>query len=405
MRLNKLFTFLLGVSVLPSIVSLTEWYRTGTSTHSPTSMVSCSKCKSEAVDTYALAKCDQCAILLCIECSKLTASEHRGITVKKRSAGITYHCIECLSKSNTTGYCGLSKAELQTMVSRTIQAEMADLKTFLNKHTEVNAGGMKDVAEELRGQSKIITGMAAALQEIKPIEKQSNELEILRKEFKSLGKKYEAQQAELKLLREDIKSVRALREDYESNKLELELLKKDLAKFQKILAQNNSKPNSNSKNDSNPALFHLESITPTAREKSFQTKSGRVVGQRKDCDKLVASTPQTSVLISKVSLDIDSKDLKDYLHNTFGPEERFAIEPLVVKSGEYKSFKVMTRRVLEDALLNPQNWPENIEVKKFSFFRPQQSWSKSSATNGNDYRNQQKQKNSNFIQNRKRTQH
>lgn len=57
----------------------------------------------------------------------------------------------------------------------------------------------------------------------------------------------------------------------------------------------------------------------------------------------MASTPPS---IFKVSLDID---------NTFGSEERFMIEPLVVKDGENKSFKVMTRRVLEDGLLNPHN--------------------------------------------------
>ena len=51
------------------------------------------KCQAEECDSYSPAKCDKCKVLFCVKCS---ASEHKEVSIKERSAGVTFKCPDYL---------------------------------------------------------------------------------------------------------------------------------------------------------------------------------------------------------------------------------------------------------------------------------------------------------------------
>lgn len=300
-------------------------------------MATCSKCHREPDETYALAKCDQCACMLCSECSKLSASEHRGVTVKKRSPCVSYRCTDCVTKvknpSNT-----LSTPDIQGTITKAIKTGMEELKLSFIKSFEANTKKVEEQYAKLYSQNRTIIGNTAKLMDHnlgdKPMHTaEATELEELKRALDTLSSKYEAQQAEVLNL------------------------KNELARMQHIMMP---------KQDNAPTH---RGITSQQNNPPLHNKNVAVVGQKKTTDKLVASTPQTSIFVSKISLEIAELDLVEYLKNNFGHEQKFTVESLEVKSGEYKAFKIMANKNLEDNLLNPNNWPENIIIKKFTFFR------------------------------------
>lgn len=104
----------------------------------------------------------------------------------------------------------------------------------------------------------------------------------------------------------------------------------------------------------------------------FTRRSRPIVGSKKlDKAKIVAANLQkkTSVLVSRLDRGVSVEYLRDYLSSTFGDSETFVIEEQTVRSGDYKCFRVEIKLDLLDMVLNPDNWPVNIYVKRFRFFR------------------------------------
>ena len=62
-------------------------------------MAVCFKCKTLETDSYSHVKCNKCDSILCVKCSNISASEHKGIAlgiaVRKRSPQITFLCKDC----------------------------------------------------------------------------------------------------------------------------------------------------------------------------------------------------------------------------------------------------------------------------------------------------------------------
>lgn len=83
--------------------------------------------------------------------------------------------------------------------------------------------------------------------------------------------------------------------------------------------------------------------------------------------------PKTAIFVRKLANDVSKDNLLQYLHDTFGNEEQFTLEELNSKSGDYKCFKIVANNDLETALLDPENWPIDVEIKKFQSFRHNRS--------------------------------
>ncbi|CAG9762186.1 unnamed protein product [Ceutorhynchus assimilis] len=85
-----------------------------------------------------------------------------------------------------------------------------------------------------------------------------------------------------------------------------------------------------------------------------------------------AILPKTAIFVRKLSNDV-SKDNLRYLHDVFDNEEEFTLGELNSKSEDYKCFKIVANNDLETSILDPKNWPIDVEIKKFQFFRHNRS--------------------------------
>lgn len=79
------------------------------------------------------------------------------------------------------------------------------------------------------------------------------------------------------------------------------------------------------------------------------------------------------MFVSRLDSNVSSGDLGEYLRHTFGSAEKFVIDEQLVRSGDYRSYRVEIRLELLDSFLCPANWPQDVLVKKFRFFRSRQS--------------------------------
>lgn len=132
-----------------------------------------------------------------------------------------------------------------------------------------------------------------------------------------------------------------------------------------------SVPNISRRNVSSSVNTHASSSAPVDHRQRVNRRPA-VVGSRKpDGSKLVAADVQkrTSIFVSRIDKQVSAGDLQDYLRSTFGPAENFLIEEQTVRSGDYRSYRVQARLDLLKQLLEPSNWPENVLVKRFRFFR------------------------------------
>nr|CAI5828614.1 unnamed protein product [Callosobruchus analis] len=99
-------------------------------------MVVCSKCSAEEMETYAHAKCDECGVLLCVNCSNLSASEHKGITLKKRSPCVRYSCCECLKllKNEAKTKSKQNIGDIEASLLKAMQKRFDEMKEDLLKN-------------------------------------------------------------------------------------------------------------------------------------------------------------------------------------------------------------------------------------------------------------------------------
>lgn len=235
--------------------------------------------------------------------------------------------------------------DIQATLTKAIKAATEELKLSFNKSFETSSKKLEEQYTKLYSQNRTIIGSTAKLEHLgtKPVPTtEVTELEKLKRALDALATKYEAQQAEVLSLKDQLKSIQ-----------------------HKLSKQTNASPHLGPSTQNDPPLNSLP-----------QRKNVSIVGKKKAVDnKLVASTPQTSIFVSKISLEIADSDLVEYLKNNFGDDQKFTVETLEVKSGEYKAFKIIANKNLEENLLNPNNWPENIIIKKFTFFRAHQPYS------------------------------
>lgn len=114
----------------------------------------------------------------------------------------------------------------------------------------------------------------------------------------------------------------------------------------------------------------------------------KIVGSNQEASDLVASN-KNWYFISKYTLSYSSDDLLKYLENKF-PGRKFLVEQ-VKNWGTYNSFKFAADEELEKSILDPNLWPQGVEVAKYKFkkqpFRQQRNHQ---GFSGQEFRNKRR---------------
>ena len=265
---------------------------------------------------------------------------------------------------------------LQLRLVKVIQQGFQETMTAINEGAKVSKTrdindttikGLQTITNKMDHITKVITASTQTNQDIKKLEQTvmktkdrhvscDSELTKLKNALDDVTEKFNAQKNEISCLRNELSVI--------SNKMN-----KAVEQINTLVStpstSNASKPSTSKTEHLNKDIGNI---------KAHQAKNtGIIIGQKKTNEKLVASIPQTSLFVSKISLEVNETDLLEYLNKNFGPNEKFKVEKVAVKSEEYNAYKITARKELEDNLLNANNWPENISINKFTFFRPQQS--------------------------------
>ena len=125
-------------------------------------MVLCNKCNNEETESYSHAKCDGCGTILCVNCSGLSASEYKGITLKKRSPCVKYHCKECLQSNKDDANANLSNKIVKYLetIQKTVnglKTENAQLRSIINNMSTK----MDDISSKLSSTTSMIDNVNA----------------------------------------------------------------------------------------------------------------------------------------------------------------------------------------------------------------------------------------------------
>ena len=80
-------------------------------------------------------------------------------------------------------------------------------------------------------------------------------------------------------------------------------------------------------------------------------------------------TPKAYTFLSNIDKGVALADIQDHLKTVFGVSESFKIEEVPARSEEIKSFKITSKPEIQTRLLDHNNWPSEVVVRKFGFFR------------------------------------
>lgn len=103
------------------------------------SEMNCSKCEFTETAGDLLAACDNCGCRLCQSCAKLSATEYRAVTMKKRA--IVYWCFEC------------TPAALPNLGSHTIHSLKVDIERSVSDIVRSEVSKLVDGFMDLRDNS------------------------------------------------------------------------------------------------------------------------------------------------------------------------------------------------------------------------------------------------------------
>lgn len=311
--------------------------------------------------------CDRCSSSLCKSCAKLTTTEMRAVTMRKRS--VIFLCPEC----------------------RPLWETLVDLAAFkdalLHQMRQESAALIGSI--EASVVAKIMNKIGSVSDEMSALKQSSDDLVGL-----LTNGPFSAVTAEHLKVSHGGSGAGGNQEE-EAVRLASE-------------GEGTTSPPSRSAPASKPSAFNIPAMNvsdrtaacssrpspsapvaanaPVAKNTSSSSRGflGRarpsvVVGSRRvENSRLTAANipKKTSIFVSRLDKRVTPEDLLDYLHSTFGVAETFSIEEQKVRSQDYRSYRVEAKAELLDQLLCASNWPENVPVKKFRFPRPSQPVSK-----------------------------
>lgn len=335
--------------------------------------MNCNKCKHPETKEEPLAICDKCSAKLCQACAKISSTEYRAVTMKS-SRALLYWCLNCRADAIAD-----NNQNIKQLISETIREEIAlainNLHSSnndpLNKKLDSLSNDIRNLRDSNVELVRFLTQDNPNLA-TPPLHNTSEQKALYEDLLSTLSNKFEAK---FKQINMEIASLKNLIKRSPSTSSVPLPHNNDTNNKTSSTSSTNTKDiddaitNSNSRHRKPRRAVNGERNLPSSQTNSDNRHNFTpIVGTRKvETTKLVAAKlyPKTLIQVRKLNEHVTEDDLKDYLECTFGKTEKFKIEKLTVKSGDYVSFKVEARADLLDKLLDPSNWPEEVEVKQF----------------------------------------
>lgn len=305
----------------------------------------CVKC--DIVDTD-LVVCDKCNSRLCQNCTQLTSTELRAVVLKKRL--IFYWCFECKKNEMPMKLIEEIPNKLKVMAEdikerfNALQAQVTTLHTDLVILKETNIS----VISLLENNNK--TTDTQMYQGNTSTSKRTQVVKNSQEEFRITNSLPNCANPNI--------------HTHPSTSISHSNFNVDTKKTPIKTTSDMTKPRRTSINTNSGFNLKISSV---------KKRNVSIVGTKKiENTKLTAARlqPKTSLQVRKLDISVTEEDLYDHLKSTFGQTEQFKIEKLTVKSGDYASYRIEFRADLLEDVLNASNWPEDIEVRRFNFFRP-----------------------------------
>lgn len=321
-------------------------------------MSTCLKCETIGSSNEPLASCDRCNAVLCKTCASLTSTELRAISLQKRS--ISFFCSDCQSLQSNSS----TLSDLQCAIGVVVKEELSTLLDSI----------VKIISADLRSKLDLIHNEVLDLKQLN--------LDLT----KSLT---EGQKTPPSVHRGDEGATSAGLSHSSSPTMSTHTL---VNKQQSFISSQNpgqsvgvpsggllqpdprrhvQQTSASSGGSSRPPRSSLQPASASVHGPA-QLQYSPVMGSRKLSNSKVAAAKivkKTSIYVGRLDMQVSKDDLLSYLRSTFGDDESFTLQEQKVRSGDYRSFRVEARLDLLDKLLCASNWPEDILVKKFRFFR------------------------------------
>lgn len=328
-------------------------------------MNTCRKCSATESSEIPIAICDMCSISLCKACANLTSTEVRAVALKNRS--IIFLCCDCRAKRDF----------------RCDQTEMKELmlECFRNELASFSQNFSDRIVAEFEARLGLVSGEVTILREsnIELVNLLTNQpCQLYPKQCSSISSMPSCGGSDAELSkRTSSRNAKSTLPGKPSNPL------KSLAPSANTLSAGAPKsttvlsPDTDMRKPTQPLSSPLpRSVAPDAMSSSRRYANAAVVGSRKlQNSKITAACirRRTSIFVGRLDNQVTSEDLDLYLRSTFGKDLDYKIEEQTVRTRDYKAYRVEADLELIDELLSPSNWPENVLIKKFRFFRPRPS--------------------------------
>lgn len=325
-------------------------------------MAVCRGCKASESADDPLSACDWCSFSFCRTCANLSSTELRAVALRKRT--IIFLCPDCRSGMDQLRSGPGNPSALKDSMLDCMKAELANVSDVI-KNTLL---------------CEIDSRISSVKDEISAVRQTNIDLVRLLTDDRSLSL---VRRPSLNVEAKCDDSLDATPVETEASVVPISIMKPPERKISSMDApRRNSGNKLPASQDFHSGSGSLTRKRPVGLGKALPGASGEsirnkpIIGSRRlDKSAITAATIQkkTSILVGRLDKSVTMDNLREYLLSTFGSGENFAIEEQMVKSGDYRSYRVETRLELLGQLLCPSSWPENVLVKKFRFFRSREA--------------------------------
>lgn len=313
--------------------------------------MSCKICNVAATKEDPITVCDHCKIKLCQDCAKISSTEYRAVTMKSRV--IVYYCFTCrpslVNISETLG------RQIKAVFSTEVES-LADRITGLSDQVKILCEGSEGIAKIL--DQRLVTSSTCG---------QTGQLDsdtLFAKLYTELSRTFNVK---FEQMDRNIGDVRALfRPASDGSAISGHPDNKGRCRTSLRPASSDSVTSEHLEGEPQPKTINPGKNSVPKVGNSNRPLVGTKVSEK---GKLSAAVicPRVNIQVRKLDSDTTEDILSDYLVSTFGAE-KYLIEKLNVKSGEYASYRVSANAALKNELTNPVNWPEGVEIFPLSSY-------------------------------------
>ena len=334
-------------------------------------MACCSKCNAEESEneTYSQAKCDFCDISLCINCSTLSASEHKGVTVKKRSPCIKFTCKECLLTKTSEASTKSILADIKNSMVKVLQKGFEELNAKTNKIDKLS----KSMEFTNKSVSTVKNDSVAIMSKMEDITTAFNDLTSTNKEVIHLyaGSKGQTRSTEQK-------EILAIQKDLQELKDKCKRQEQEIHKLKDKINSLTSKDLTSSENQS----CLLSDLTQAPKVQTANNQIPKKIDQRENKGKICSGPGKANIKVANPNIgerlaklswiyisNIHVATTSEHIIEALDPTHKhlYKCEKLQSKYKNPKSvsFKLGVPENLEAEYMSPDFWPDGAYIAKY----------------------------------------